>query len=177
MHAHRHFRLACSPELPAKPLRLVFAPTADDLGPHPKLHPSLSRGAIRVFLHSEILLGKVVDPRAGATLFTNDLDDAAAQAEVAVGVFRIKDTERDGAPETQDVGLGPPLRCVENDILTVQIHPHRRYVRCSVWQNDANVNEHLLLEYLALLRGQLPMRHRHIWMLQSHLSSSVLSNQ
>src|SRR5262249_49625619 len=102
-------------------------------------------------------------------LFTNDLDHAAAQAEVAVGVFRMKDTERDGAPEAQDVGLGPSLRCVENDILTVQIHPHRRYVRCPVWQNDANVNEHLLLEYLALLRGQLPMRHRHIWMLQSHL--------
>src|SRR6185295_1273508 len=95
--------------------------------------------------------------------------------EVAVGVFRIKDAERDGAPEAQDVGLGPPLRCVENDILTVQIHPHRRYVRCRVWQNDANVNEHLLLEKLTLRRGQLPMRYCHVWMLQSHLSSSVLS--
>src|SRR5262245_41382552 len=168
--------LVLCPGNAAIPLRLVFAPTADHLGSHPELHPSLSRGAIRVFFHSEILLGQAVDPRAGAPLFTNDLDHAAAQAEVAVGVFRIEDTERDGAPEAQDVGLGPSLRCVENDILAVQIHPHRRYVRCPVWQNDANVNKHLLLEYLALLRGQLPMRHRHIWMLQSHLSSSVLSN-
>src|SRR4030095_5451718 len=109
---------------------------------------------------SEILLGKAVDPRAGALLFTNDLDHAATQAEVAVGVFRIKDTERDGAPEAKGAVLGPSLRCVENDILTVQIHPHRRYVRYPVWQNDANVNEHLLLEHLALLRGPLPRRRR-----------------
>jgi hypothetical protein len=136
----------CSPELPAKPLSLVFAPTANDLGPYPELHPSLSRGAIRVFLDSEILLGKAVDPCAGPPFFTNDLDHAAAQAEIAVGVFRIKDTERDGAPEPQDVGLGPPLRCVENDILTIQTHPHSRHVRCPVWQNDADVNEHLLFE-------------------------------
>ena len=114
--------LVLFPGIAATPLRLVFAPTADDLGPHPELHPSLSRGAIRVFLDSEILLGKAVNPCAGPLLFTNDLDHAAAQAEVAVGVFRIKDTERDGAPEAQDVGLGSPLRCVENDIVTVQIH-------------------------------------------------------
>jgi hypothetical protein len=94
--------------LPARPLSLVFAPTANDLGPHPELHPSLSRGAIRVFIDSEVLLGKAVDPYAGPPLFTNDLDHAAAQAEVAVGVFRIKDTERDGAPEAQDVGLVRP---------------------------------------------------------------------
>jgi hypothetical protein len=37
------------------------------------------------------------------------------------------------------------------------------------------MNEHLLLEHLALFRSQLPMRHSHVWMLQSHLSSSVLS--
>jgi hypothetical protein len=123
-----------------------------------KLHPSLSRGAIRVFFHSEILLGKAVNPCAGPLLFTNHLDDAAAQAEVTVWVFRIKDTEGDGAPEAQDVGLGPPLGCVENDILTVHIHLHRRYVRCPIWQNDANVNEHVLLENLTLLRGQLPLR-------------------
>ena len=42
---------------------------------------------------------------------------------------------------------------------------------------NANVNEHRLLEHLALLRGQLPVCHRHVWTLQSHLSPPVLSNE
>jgi hypothetical protein len=110
IYAYRSSLECCSPD-DAKLLRLLFAPTADDLRPYPELHPSLCWGAIGVFLHSEILLGKAVDPGAGTLLFTNDLD-YAAQPKVAVWVFRVKDTECDGTPAAQNVGFGPSFRCV-----------------------------------------------------------------
>ena len=75
--------------------------------------------AVRILVDAEIFFGHFVDVLSGA--FFRNFDDTAADFEIAVGVFRINDCERNAwiAPDIF-VFLAPPGG-VEDDVIAIEV--------------------------------------------------------
>ena len=119
-------------------------------------HADLAGLAVGVFVDAEIFLGHLVDVGAG-TVF-GDLDDAAANLDVAVGIFGIDDGERDTRVAANVFIFLTALGGVEDDVLAVEVAPDGGDLRAAIGHEGGEAGEGALLEKIAIFFGD---RFRH----------------
>src|ERR1700733_1549369 len=107
--------------------------------------------AVGIFVDAEIFLGQLVDVSAGA--FFGDLDHAAADFEVAVGILWVHQSHGYARVAADVLIFLASLGGVENDVLAVEVAPHGRNLRTAVGHQGAEVGESALLEQVAVFFG------------------------
>src|SRR5246500_2239931 len=79
--------------------------------------------AVRILIDAKVLFGELVDAVVGAVL--GDLGDAAADFQIAIGILRIHDGERDTRIAADVLILLTATGRVEDDMLAVEVDPDR----------------------------------------------------
>ena len=105
----------------------------------------LAEGVFRI---AEIFVGEAVDVIIGA--FFGDLDDFAADLEVAVRIFGIDDGERDARIATHVEIFDAATRGIHTDMFAVEVAPDRSDLRAAVFHECAEIGEGFLAEQIGI---------------------------
>src|SRR5262249_62322386 len=114
-------------------------------------HANFAGLAVRIFVHAEIFLGELVDAIVGA--FLSDLNDTAANFEIAIRVFRVDDSEGDAGITTNIAVLLPPACGIEDYMIAVEVNPDRSDLRTAVRHQRSEAGERTLLKKIFVLIG------------------------
>src|SRR2546423_8002932 len=93
-------------------------------------YPRFVSLAVRIFIDAQIFFRQFVDVGIGA--FFGDFDYAAADFKIAVRIVGINDGQRDAGIAAHVAVLLAAFGGIENNIVTVQIHPYRRDLRAAI---------------------------------------------
>src|SRR5207249_11577101 len=126
------------------------------LGQYLDRDANLARAPPRVTILADVLLGQRVDVRLGALL--RQLGPAA-HLDVPVRVVWILRRQRHVRMALEILVLHASSRCVEPDVLPVEVRPHRRDLRGSPGVDGGDVGKGSLLEDVAVLRERSIRRH------------------
>src|SRR5258706_14709306 len=114
-------------------------------------HASFAGLAVGIFVNAEILLGYFVDVSAGAVF--GDLDDAAADLDVAVGILGIHQSHGHTRIAADILIFLASLCRIENNVFAIEVAPHRRDLRAAGWHQSAQRGEGALLEQITIFLG------------------------
>src|SRR4029453_17164979 len=106
-------------------------------------HPDLAGPSIRVAVLSEILLGQAIDMRVAPLL--GDLDDAALDRQMAIGIRRINDRQGDGGVSPHVLVLHPTLGRVHPEELPVIVEPDGGHLGRPARHPGSQVSQRLLI--------------------------------
>ena len=90
-------------------------------------HADFTGLRVGIFIYSQIFFRQLVDAFVGAIF--GDLDDATANLDITVGIFRIDDGHRNAGIAADVAILLASLGGVEDYALAVKVAPHRRDLR------------------------------------------------
>lgn len=124
--------------------------------------------AVGVFIDTEIFLRHLVDVFGGA--FFGDLNNASADFEITIRIFGINDGDRHARVAADIAVLLPSPGGVEDEMIAVEIAPHRRNLRASIGHEGAQAGEGPLLEKIFVLVGD-GLRHE---VLQKWFSAEII---
>src|SRR5487761_80375 len=93
---------------------------------------------------AEIFLRKLVDVFIGAAF--GNLDDAAANLEIAVRILRVLNREGDARVAAHILVLHAAEGGIEYDVLAVEVHPYGSYLWTAIGHNRGQIRECRLLQ-------------------------------
>jgi hypothetical protein len=107
-------------------------------------HPDLAGPLIRILVDVEILLGHGIDVSLGATF--SDVYHLAADSDKPARIVRVLDADSDPRVSPHVFIFDPALSAVDDDVLAIEIDPHRAGVRRSVAHHGGEMGKGSLLE-------------------------------
>src|SRR5579862_4038960 len=114
-------------------------------------HADFAGLTVGIFIDTEIFFGHLVDVGAGA--FFSDFDDAAANFQIAVGIFGIDQCEGDAGIAANVFIFLASFGGIEDDVFAVVIDPDGGDLRAAIGHERAKAGEGAFGEQITIFFG------------------------